>query len=41
MRTRNFKVLLHAEDMLHFLGTGHLHDPEAEEVTTRIPQDLR
>ena len=35
----NFKELLRAEDMLHFLGTGHLHDPEG--VAIRIPQDLR
>jgi hypothetical protein len=41
MLALNLKELLRTEDMLHFLGTGHLHDPEAEGVTIRIPHDLR
>jgi hypothetical protein len=36
----NFKALLRTEDMLHFLGTGHLHDPEAAGVAIRIRQNL-
>ena len=40
MRAFNFKELLRTEDMLHFLGTGHLHDPEAEGVTIHIRQNL-
>jgi len=37
---RNFKALLRIEDILHFLGTGHVHDPDAEGMARRIPQDL-
>jgi hypothetical protein len=29
------------EDPLYVLGTGHVHDPEAERMTTLIPQNLR
>lgn len=36
----NFKELLRTEDIFHFLGTGHLHDPEAEGVAIRIPQNF-
>src|SRR5881397_1468679 len=39
-RTRNFKALFRLEDILHFLGTGHVHDPDAEGMARRIPQDL-
>jgi hypothetical protein len=41
MLALNLKELLRTEDMLQFLGTGHLHDPEAEGVTIRIPHNLR
>jgi len=40
MLALNFKELLCTEDVLHFLGTGHLHNPEAEGMAVRIPQDL-
>jgi hypothetical protein len=40
MLAPNFKELLRTEDMLHFLGMGHLHDPEAAGVAIRIPQNL-
>ena len=40
-RARNFKALLRIEDILHLLGTGHVHDPDAEGMAMRIPQDLR
>jgi hypothetical protein len=36
----NFKELLRTEDILHFLGTGHLHNPEAEGVAKLISQNL-
>ncbi len=38
---RNFNALLRIEDILHFLWTGHVHDPDAEGMAIRIPQDLR
>jgi hypothetical protein len=41
MLALNLKELLRTEDLVHFLGTGHLHDPEAKGVTIRIPHDLR
>lgn len=41
MLARNFEELLRVEDMLHFLGTGHLHDAEAAGVAMLIPQNLR
>jgi hypothetical protein len=28
------------EDPLYILGTGHVHDPEAERMATLIPQNL-
>jgi hypothetical protein len=31
----NFKALLSTEDMLHVLGTGHLHDPEGVAICIR------
>jgi hypothetical protein len=40
MLALNFKELLRTEDMRHFLGTGHLHNPEAAGVAMRIPQNL-
>ena len=40
MPALSLKELFRAEDMLHVLGTGHLHDPEADGMPIRIPQHL-
>jgi hypothetical protein len=40
-RARYFKVLVRIEDPLCVLGTGHVHDPEAESMPALIPQYLR
>ena len=40
-RARYFKALARIEDPLYVLGTGHVHDPEAERMATLIPQNLR
>lgn len=39
-RARNFKALFRLEDILHFLWTGHVHDPDAEGMARLIPHDL-
>jgi hypothetical protein len=40
-RARYFKALVLIEDPLYVLGTGHVHDPEAERMAALIPQNLR
>jgi hypothetical protein len=39
-RSRYFKALVLIEDPLNILGTGHVHDPEAERMAALIPQNL-
>ena len=40
-RARYFKALVLIEDPLYVLGTGHVHDPEAERMAPLIPQNFR
>jgi hypothetical protein len=40
-RVRYFKSLVLIKDPLDVLGTGHVHNPEAERMATVIPQNLR
>jgi hypothetical protein len=40
-RAQYLKSLVHIEDLLDILGTGHVHNSKAERMATLIPQNMR